>query len=193
MKNSILNALKTGLFALLPLLITIAVVKWAYQSLESVFGSFFSAVVGSHLYFPGLGVILAIILVLIVGQLLNYIIIQRFYAFGEKLMTKIPFVKTLYGSLRQFLSFFKTDDKKMGQVVRVNLGHASLVGLMTRKDLDNVLFGKKEEVAVFFPMSYQMGGYTMLVKKEQVELINMPVEDLLKFSITAGVLNPENH
>lgn len=192
MKNSILNALKTGLFALLPLLITIAVVKWAYQSLESVFGSFFSSIVGSHLYFPGLGVILAIIIVLIVGQLLNYIIIQRFYAFGEKLMTKIPFVKTLYSSLRQFLTFFKTDDKKMGQVVRVNLGYASLLGLMTRKDLENVVFGKKGEVAVFFPMSYQMGGYTMLVKREQVELINMPVEDLLKFSITAGVLNPDN-
>lgn len=193
MKNSIFNALKTGLFALLPLLITIAVVKWAYQTLESVFGSFFSAIVGSNLYFPGLGVILAIIVVVVVGHLLNYIMIQRFYAFGEKIVTKIPFVKTLYGSLRQFISFFKTDDKKMGQVVRVNLGYASLVGLMTRKDLDHLVFGKKEEAAVFFPMSYQMGGYTLLVKKNQIEMVDMPVEELLKFSITAGVLNPENH
>jgi len=186
-----MNAIKKGLFALLPLLVTVAIVKWGYQTLESVFGTFFSAIIGPDLYFPGLGVLLALALMLVVGHLLNYIIIQRFYDYIEELLTKIPFVKTLYSSLRQFLTFFKTDDKKMGQVVRVNLGPASLVGLMTRKDLENVLFGKKDEVAVFLPMSYQVGGYTMLVKRSQIELIDMPVEELLKFSVTAGVFNPD--
>ena len=47
--------------------------------------------------------------------------------------------------------------------------------------------GKEEEVAVFLPLSYQMGGITIMARREAIELIDMPVEEALRFAITAGM------
>lgn len=189
MKHTFFGALKKGLFATAPLLLTIALLRWIYKTLESAFGSFLEMIVGNKWYFPGLGIIMAVVVVAIIGYLLDYLLIQKVYNWGEKVLTKIPLVKTFYGALRQFLTFFKKDEKKLGQAVRVKIGDQHLIGIMTRSDLQVSSLFKSNEVAVFFPMSYQMGGYTMLVKRENVEIIHMNVEDVLKFAVTAGVLN----
>lgn len=189
MKHTFFGALKKGIFATTPLLLTIALIHWIYKTLESAFGSFLEMIVGNKWYFPGLGIIMAIIIVAAIGYLLDYLLIQKVYNWGEKTLTRIPLVKTFYGALRQFLTFFKQDDKKMGQAVRVKIGEQHMLGIMTRADLANSALADKGEVAVFFPMSYQMGGYTMLVKKTNVEILSMNVEDVLKFAVTAGVLN----
>lgn len=189
MKHSLLGAIKKGLFALTPLVITIALIRWIYETLEHLFGSFLEMIVGKNWYFPGLGVAMALTILIVVGYLLDLLIIQKVYHFGEKILIKIPFVKTLYSSIRQFMAFFKSDEKKMGQAVRVKIAGHHMIGIMTQKHLDNYALAEKGEVPVFFPMSYQMGGYTLLIKKEFVEPINMKVEDVLKFAVTAGVLN----
>jgi uncharacterized membrane protein len=189
MKHSILAAIKKGLFALTPLVITIALIRWIYETLEHLFGSFFEMIVGKNWYFPGLGVLLALSLLIVVGYLLDLLIIQKVYHLGEKLLVKIPFVKTLYGSIRQFMSFFKSDERKMGQAVRVNISGVHMIGIMTQSSLKDFVLGKVGEVSVFLPMSYQMGGYTVLIKKEFVEILDMKVEEVLKFAVTAGVLS----
>lgn len=189
MKHTFFGALKKGVVATAPLLLTIALLRWIYKTLESAFGSFLEMIVGNKWYFPGLGIIMAVLVVAIIGYLLDYLLIQKVYNWGEKLLTKIPLVKTFYGALRQFLTFFKKDEKKLGQAVRVKMGEQHLIGIMTRSDLQPSSLSKSGEVAVFFPMSYQMGGYTMLVKRDNVEIITMNVEDVLKFAVTAGVLN----
>lgn len=189
MKHTFFGALKKGLVATAPLLLTVALLHWIYKTLESAFGSFLEMIVGNKWYFPGLGIIMAVLVVAAVGYLLDYLLIQKVYNWGEKVLTKIPLVKTFYGALRQFLTFFKKDEKKLGQAVRVKIGEQHLIGIMTRSDLNQSPLSKSGEVAVFFPMSYQMGGYTMLVKHANVEVIQMNVEDVLKFAVTAGVLN----
>lgn len=189
MKHTFFGALKKGLVATAPLLLTVALLHWIYKTLESAFGSFLEMIVGNKWYFPGLGIIMAVLVVAAVGYLLDYLLIQKVYNWGEKVLTKIPLVKTFYGALRQFLTFFKKDEKKLGQAVRVKIGEQYMIGIMTRSDLNQSPLAKSGEVAVFFPMSYQMGGYTMLVKYANVEVIHMKVEELLKFALTAGVLN----
>lgn len=189
MKHTFFGALKKGVVATAPLLLTVALLHWIYKTLETAFGSFLEMIVGKKWYFPGLGIIMAVLVVAIVGYLLDYLLIQKVYNWGEKMLTRIPLVKTFYGALRQFLTFFKKDDTKLGQAVRVKIGEQHLIGIMTRSDLHHSPLSKTGEVAVFFPMSYQMGGYTMLVKLSNVEVIQMNVEDVLKFAVTAGVLN----
>lgn len=188
MQHSLVSALKKGLFALAPLVITFALLRWLYRFLESVFGSLLELVVGTQWYFPGLGIIMALVCLVIVGYLLDYLLIQKIYFLGEKLLVKIPLVKTLYSSLRQFMTFFNSDGKNMGQAVRVKVAGHHMLGIMTRDNL-NLSLAPPQEVSVFLPMSYQMGGFTILVNKHDVEVLNMNVEEVLKFAVTAGVLN----
>lgn len=189
MKHSFFGALKKGLFALAPLVITIALLRWVYHTLEAFFDPLIAFFIGNKFYFPGMGVVLAIVLIVVVGYLLDYLLIQKLYNYGEKILTKIPLVKTLYGSLRQFMSFFKSDEKKLGQAVRVKIGDQHMMGILTQSQLLHMHLGSADEVAVFLPMSYQMGGYTVIVSKKNVEMLSMSVEEVLKFAVTAGVLN----
>jgi uncharacterized membrane protein len=52
--------------------------------------------------------------------------------------------------------------------------------------------GHKGEVAVYLPMSYQIGGYTLLVPRELLIPVRMSREEAMKFILTAGLKSTPN-
>ena len=64
-----------------------------------------------------------------------------------------------------------------------------LIGFVTREDFRGTPFGlaDADTVAVYLPMSYQIGGYTVLLPRRLIEPIDMSVEDALRFAVTAGM------
>jgi len=76
--------------------------------------------------------------------------------------------------------------------VTVQLGDTRmrLIGFVTREDLTDTPLGveDQEPVAVFLPMSYQMGGFTIMVPRSAVRKIDMSVEQAMRFAITAGMV-----
>ncbi|MCH8503287.1 MAG: hypothetical protein LAT50_03080, partial [Ectothiorhodospiraceae bacterium] len=47
--------------------------------------------------------------------------------------------------------------------------------------------GGKGEIAVYMPMSYQIGGYTLILPAEQVEPVDMTMDAAMRFAVTAGM------
>lgn len=184
-----------GLIAIAPLALTIALIGWICSTIESVFGAPLKAFLGDKLYFPGVGIVFFILITFILGTILNSILAQKIYRIGEDLLTKIPLVKTLYNSLRELMSYFKDEEKKkIGQVVRVEIAGTHMLGLVTREEFEGLpeAIADKGDVAVFLPMSYQIGGYTILVPKERITKLDMSVEEAMRFSITAGALSQKS-
>ena len=179
-----------GLIAVAPIALTAAILIWLFSFLEATFRGPIEDMIGSRYYFPGLGIIVALVFIFLVGLIINTWLIQRIYDWGEKLLTRIPLVKTLYGSITDLMSFFHTGDKekKKGRVVTIELAGTRLVGLVTREDFEGLPegVGKNDEVAVFLPMSYQIGGYTVMVPKSMIKPISMSVEEGMRFVVTAG-------
>jgi uncharacterized membrane protein len=64
-----------------------------------------------------------------------------------------------------------------------------LLGFVTRQDLSRLPLGMegRDTIAVYLPMSYQIGGYTLLLPRTMVEPVQMSMEDALRFTITAGM------
>jgi uncharacterized membrane protein len=64
-----------------------------------------------------------------------------------------------------------------------------LLGFITRSDFSDLPpgVGKEGEVAVYLPMSYQVGGYTILVPRSRVTAVDMSREEALRFLLTAGI------
>lgn len=64
-----------------------------------------------------------------------------------------------------------------------------LLGLVTREAFDDLPkgIGDEHSVAVYLPMSYQLGGFTVIVRRAQIEPVAMSTEDALRFAITAGM------
>lgn len=177
-----------GLFTLAPIALTLALILWLFQFAESILKTPLQLILGTDLYFPGMGVIVIIITIFIVGILVNYWLSRLLYEYFEKLISKIPLIKTLYQSMKDLLSFFGKRDEAMSVVVEVDFGEYRLIGFLTDKNPKPPI-AQEGEVIVYFPMSYQIGGYTLILPKEKIRPINLSIEQAMNYILTAGALN----
>jgi uncharacterized membrane protein len=181
-----------GLVTLLPIAITVYVLVWLVTRTEALLARMFRFVLPDWLYHPGLGVLAGVLLVLAVGLVMELYVARRLWAKIEQLVQRIPAVKTLYGAVKDFGSFISESSRQrtMGQVVRVKVAeHAHVIGFVTREKFDDLPpgFGDPDLIAVYLPMSYQIGGYTVFLPRRLVEPVDMNVEDALRFAVTAGM------
>lgn len=182
---------KRGLIAIAPLALTLALILWLFNTLESIFKPLMEAIVGPSHYFRGLGILVSLVGIFFIGIVINSWVLQRLSKAFEALLKRIPFVKTLYNSIGEMMSYFHSkDNRKEGKVVLVEISGMKLVGIITREDFLDTPKGVAEEgdIAVYLPMSYQIGGYTVILPKSCVKPISMNMEEGMRFAVTAGVL-----
>lgn len=180
---------KRGLIALAPVAISIAIIIWLFDSLEGIFRVPLQWLVGEY-YFRGMGVICAFIFIFIVGIIINNFVIQKFTGWIDKLFTKIPLVKTLYNSVGDMMGYFQPKDPtKAGKMVVVDHDGLRFLAIMTREDLSGFPkeLGEGDRVAVYIPLSYQIGGITTAVPRSSIRMIDMSVEQGMRFVVTAGM------
>ncbi|GAB4187923.1 MAG: DUF502 domain-containing protein [Simkaniaceae bacterium] len=179
---------KRGLITLAPLAITLAVIFWLFGIFENIFRAPIQEIIGPENYFPGLSIILSITLIFIVGIFINTWLLRKFSEWGEKIIARIPLVKSLYGAVQDVLNYLQTKEKDFGhRVVRVEINGMAVLGFLTRNDFSDLPegVGEKGEVVVYIPMSYQIGGYTVIVPKEKVQHIDMSVQAAMRLMMIA--------
>lgn len=180
----------TGLATIVPVLLTIYLIYWFVVSTEALLGNLIRLILPELPYWPGMGVIVAIAIVFLIGLLMHLYVVRRLFEKAEQLLYHTPLIKSVYGALRDFFQYFSASkDNNFQQVVSVDLNGVQLVGFITQNDtkqLPNGLNGE-DKVLVYLPMSYMIGGYTLLVSKQQVTQLDMTMEEAMRFSLTAGV------
>lgn len=185
----------TGLVVLLPVTVTALFLMWLLRAAESVFGDLIRPLLGEA-YFPGLGMLLGLLLVFVTGLLAQLYVVRKLIQVGDELLERIPLVKTIYGGVRDLLAMFRGGERKFDQVVLVSFPGtgARLLGFVTREDFAGLpaAFGAGGAIAVYMPMAYTIGGYTVLVPRGQVEPIAMSFEDAMRFAVTAGLSTGEH-
>lgn len=186
---------KRGLIAIAPLSLTIAILFWLLKTMEDIFGYPIKTFIGSEYYFPGLGLIIAIVLTFIIGSIINTFIVQKISDWGDRILKRIPFFKTFYNSIYEMMNYLKPRDGKEGKVVLVEILGVKTLGLITREDFDDLPSGiaAEDEVAVFISLSYQIGGMTILVPRSQLKPVDITVERGMRFMMTAGVGGKNHH
>lgn len=178
-----------GFIGIAPIAITISLLFWIFEKLESTFGSLLKDVVGPKYYFQGLGVITALFILFFLGLILNNWMVQKLYNYFEKLLKKIPLLKTIYTSVTDLMSFFQSGQKEeKGKVVSCEFGEFKMIGVVTREVFEDLPkgIGSNQEVAVFFPFSYQLGGFTAIIPKSKIKIVDFSIERGLRFNVTAG-------
>jgi uncharacterized membrane protein len=182
-----------GLLAILPLVITIYLLVWLGTTAESFVGGALKKILPDKMYIPGMGVLVGFVLILLLGILLKLWLFRKIFELLEKIVEKTPVVKSIYNSIKDLTGFFDNKkEKSFNKVVRLNLmdGKIRLIGLVTREDFSKAPNGIADDdsIAVYLPMSYQVGGYMVVVSKSQCTPINnMSVEEAMRFTLTAGV------
>lgn len=180
-----------GLAAVFPIVVTLYLLYWLAGLAEAVFGTVLKRML--PFYFPGLGLIFALGGIFMVGVMLNAWMVRKLFDLGEALMHRIPVVKVMYGAVQDLMQFFTGSAGRGNQVVMVTISigdvKARLLGLVTREDFESLPpgIGGPEDVAVYLPMSYQVGGYTLMVPREHVQPVDMTIDQAMRFAVTAGM------
>ena len=183
-----------GLVALLPAVLTIYIVFWLVRSAETVIGAMLKVLLPDDWYLPGMGLMAGLVITFLFGLALNAFLVRRLLGLGEKLMNRIPLVKTLYGSLKEFIGFFTAKrESQLNQVVTIELDIGGtpmrMIGFVTRSDFSDLPpgIGNDGEIAVYIPMSYQIGGYTVIVPRSAVKQVDISINRAMGFVVTGGM------
>jgi uncharacterized membrane protein len=189
MFKSISKILITGFITLLPVVLTIYLLYWLAVSSEQVMGNALKLVLPNAVYFPGMGMIAGLVVVFIVGLMMNAYMVRQLFALGEQLLYRLPLIKTVYRAFRDFFDFFSPKKEQFGQVVAVTLNGMELVGFVTQENPQRLpeSFRDRDRVLVYLPMSYMVGGYTVLIPRSDLRPLQMSMEEAMRFVLTAGI------
>jgi uncharacterized membrane protein len=140
-------------------------------------------------YWPGMGFALSIVLVTAIGLLMYSFLVRQVYARVTALLERIPVVKSVYGMVVDVVRLFASaEERPFRKVVLVtSQDGCEQLGFLTREDCSDLPGFGAGKVAVYVPMSYQLGGFTLVVAKDRVREVPMRVDDALRFCVTAGV------
>jgi len=186
-----------GLITILPIALTIYLLYMFLTWTEALAYGVVRNVLGSY-YIPGMGLALGILTILLIGYLVTIERVRRLITFLEWPFTNTPVIKSIYSSVKSFADYFSPGGKAGGnpqQVVSLRIPGQQLemVGLVTRQSLDGMPAGflPGARVAVYLPMGYMIGGYTVFVPVEWVQPLDMSVEEAMRSSLIAWMAGAE--
>jgi uncharacterized membrane protein len=180
----------SGLAAIVPIVVTLYLIYWLAVTAETVLGDVFRTLLPDGWYRPGMGLVTGLLLVFLAGLFMQAWLVQRLYGWAEQLLYRIPLIRSVYGSIRDLFNLFShAREEALNQTVVITFGDTRLIGFVTRRDLSDMPdeVGTADDVVVYLPLSYMIGGYLVVVPGSAVQPVDIPVEDALRFVLTAGV------
>ncbi len=184
------NTFVAGLATILPVTITLYLIWWLGTTAETWLGGAFKLIIGDSHYRPGLGLLVGFVVVLIVGALVNAYAVRWFIKQGEVLLDRIPLIKTVYGAVKDFTQFLPGNKKRdTRRVVLWQMNNVYLIGFVTADTLSPKLPQAllADRLPVYFPMSYQIGGYTLYIRRDELVETAMSAEEAMRLVLIGGV------
>jgi uncharacterized membrane protein len=180
-----------GLVTILPVGLTIYFVYWLGVTTEALLSRPIKWIIDDANYWPGMGLVTGFVLLFVVGLAVNAFLVRKFLGLGERLLLRIPVVKTVYSAIRDMTRLVNTDGKKkreLERVVTVPFGPGRVLGFVTQEHASQLGVGGGDDlVAVYLPMSYQIGGYTVYLPRSDLAETDLTVEQAMRIVLTGGV------
>lgn len=179
-----------GLIILAPIVITIWAVTSLFNFIDRILpdllDGFFPEL--SVYYVPGLGLLVAVIIIVFVGYISSSFIVGKLVDLFDSVLQKTPGIKIIYSTVKDFFEAFAGNKRKFDKAVLVSIEASDVwrVGFITQQDLNE--FGLHDYVAVYVPQSYAFAGHLYFVKQDRVRKISeIGAADAMKFAISGGV------
>ena len=188
-----------GLLVWIPLGLTIFVIKLLIDLLGQTYLLIPPALRPENLIgteIPGIGVIVAIIVVLLTGLITANYFGKSIVKAWDSFLDRIPLIRSIYSPLKKFSELVLSDQtQSFSKVLLIEYPRKGIYSLcfQTSKELGEVQNQAGEEmVCVYIPTTPNpTSGYIVLVPQNEVKELKMGVEDALKMIISLGVVVPD--
>ena len=188
--GSVWNTFIKGLAAVLPVAVTIYLVVWLATTAENMLGAALRLVLPEEHYRPGLGLLAGFIVVMLAGVAVNAYVIRGFIRTGEAFLARVPLIKTIYGALKDLTRFLPAgkERKDLKRVVIWRVANARVIGFVTSESVHALLCtDATDRVAIYVPLSYQLGGHLLFVPRNELESTELTVEEAMRLVLIGGI------
>lgn len=190
-----------GILVILPLLLTIYILVVLFQFADRILGSFVNTYLNRLLgfYIPGLGLILGLILFLviifIIGFLTTHFLGKRLYFILDKALRRFPLIRHIYPSIKQIIEFlftYQAQEFKKAVLVQYPRSGIWSIGFITNEGFEIAKEKTKQDLlSIFIPSSPgPLTGFFILVPRQEVIFLDIPIEEAIKLIVSGGLLNP---
>lgn len=187
-----------GLAFSLPIVLTLWILIWGFRTLEGLLQKPLQWLLPDMVHVPGLGILACFLVIYLLGLAIHGRILGFLFRWIESVLTKLPLISVIYENIKELTEFLSgAKDKELERVVLVDMGNElKLIGFVTRQDTgifkqDNK---QKEELhAVFLPMSYQMGGYTLYLPESKLTTLEISTQEAMQRILTADISGGRNN
>ena len=145
---------------------------------------------------PGIGLLIVFIMLTFIGFLTAGIIGRYIIKLGERIIARLPIIRSVYGALKQiFESVLKTSSKSFREVVLIEYPRKGIwaIGFITGDTKGEVQeISKNKFVNVFLPTTPNpTSGFLLFVPRKDLKVLNMNVEEGIKMVISGGIVTPK--
>lgn len=183
----------TGLVVIIP----IAVSVWTFWELFTFVDGLLAPLIAETfpLRLPGLGLLVAILLVLLMGIFATNVVGRRILGWFDSLLYRIPIFRNVYSAVKQLLNAFSPDNqvafKEFVLVQNREKGHYSF-GFLTGEVALQRGSGETEPlVAVYVPTNHLYLGDILLVRREEIIQTRLTIPQGIQIVLSGGISTPQ--
>ncbi len=199
LRGSLRRFFPSGVFPILPLVISVLIVRRLADLLESTVQLLPRPLQPEEIlpfYLPGLGAVITLALIVLVGFVVSNVVIQRLQKRIDGLLLRIPVFRGVYGAMQRLVeSVLSQHHQQFRKVVLIQYPRIGVyaVGLMTGVSRGEVQDKTVERlINVFVPTTPNpTSGYLVLVPEEDVIQLDMTVEEAFKLVMSGGIVTPD--
>ena len=178
----LVNYFLQGLIFLVPIVFTLWAVGSAFLAIDRWTGR----LIGSPIF--GVGFAVMLVGVTLFGFLASNFLTRRLLQFFEQQLDRLPLLRLLHVSIKDLMSAFVGEKRRFNKPVLVDTsgdGRLKAIGFVTRDSMEN--FGRPEDVAVYFPQSYNFAGQVVIISRAAVTAVALDAADAMAFIVSGGV------
>ncbi len=187
----------TGILVTLPLGITFLVLKFVFNTLDSILAPLMPKIsvqfLNHKFLLPGLGLLAFFVLLYLFGLVASNVLGHKLVGLGDRIFKTIPVVKNIYTSSKQLTDAFsatRTGAFRQAVFVEFPLEGSFALGFVTNEITDR---NREERVAVFVPTALiPPMGLLLFFPREKVLPSNMTIEEAIKSIMSVGIVTPSN-
>jgi len=187
----------TGLLTILPTFFTLYIFLIIFGLIDSIFGRIINGYLKAAFGFfiPGLGFIMAILIILVIGFVVSHLLSKRMLPLIERWFLKLPGIRYIYPSIKQIIGFLFSKDKALlKKVVLVEYPSKGIwsVGFMTNEGFREAqeVTGQELVHVLIGSTPSPWSGFFVLVPKNSVKFLEMSAEEGIKLIVSGGILKP---
>jgi len=186
-----------GVLVILPLGITIFILKFVYTALDDRVGPIGPQVTHflfqRELHIPGLGIIIFFLLLYLLGLIATNVMGRKLVGWGDRFFTNLPIVKNIYLSSKQLTDAFSATRKgSFRQAVFVEFPQPGnfVLGFVTNEIAD---LTSQAKVTVFIPTAFvPPQGFTLFLPRDKIIPSQLSIEEAIKAIMSVGIVTPHN-